>query len=473
MISTMSTMLRIAALSCGLLFPFLGQAQMLPIKPAAPATETELELAKISSVPELLKRAAEYEAQQDWRRYTYANKRILELRPYGAQVMWNTARGYALQDDKSATYDLLIKLQQQGMKYDPSTDPDFAQVRGTPAYDYIVKGLQANAGAFGSGKPGFTVQSDLELIESLAYDAKTDRFFAASIHMGTVLSVDRTGKTSEWLTANPDDGHYGVFSMAVDPKRRLLWLGTASVTLFDGYLPQEDFGQATLVAVNLDTGKRVEVHRIPFDGRPHVPAALAVAPSGEVYATDAVTPTVYQLKEGKVKVLFRSAALTGLRGIAVSDDHKHIYFSDYETGLYGADLGRSEVFKLTMEKQNLGSIEGLYLKDRILYAVQSGTYPQRIVRAVLDPANPRALQMVFPLEANKPEFISPGYGTFAGDHLYFIANSQLSLYGLDGELVEGAKAQRRVVYASPLNQALPDPPRAAPRAPAAPKPSGS
>jgi hypothetical protein len=446
-----------------------ASAQMLPLKPTAPATETELELAKVTSLPELLQRAAQYQQQKDMRRYTYAIKRIVELRPYGSQMLWELARAYALQDDKSATYDILIKLQQQGMKYDPTDDKDFDLIRGTPAYKYIVEGLQANATPFGTGKPAYTIDSDVELIESLAHDSKTGTFYAGSILSGDVLKLDAKGGATPWLKSDPEAGHYGVFSMAIDAQRRKLWLGTASVPMYSGYDPTEGFGRTALVEVNLDTGKRIASHTVPFDGKPHVPVAMAVASTGEVYFTDAVVPAIYQLKDGKVKLLFSSPALTGLRGIAVSADHKNLYFSDYETGLYGADLGKNQVYKLSMEKQNLGGIDGLYLKDNILYALQNGSYPQRIIRALIDPANPRELTLVFPLEANKPELVMPSFGVIAGDELHLIANSQISLYRPDGSIIDGQQPVKREVFVSSLKQPLPEPKKPAPRAPAAPK----
>lgn len=447
-------------------------AQMLPVKPPAAATETELELGRMSNPQEVLQRMQEYHALKDWRRYTYAVKRMTELRPYSSKLMYELARGYALQDEKAATYDTLIKLQQQGMKYDPTEDPDFEKVRKTPAYEYIVKGLQANANAFGSGKLAFTIDAqgltaanEDELIESLAFDQKTSTMYAGSIHSGTVFKVDhKTGKTTPWMVADAEDNHYGVFSMAIDSTRRRLWLGTASVSLYDGYLPQEDFGRASLVEIDLDSGKRIKTHVIPFDGKPHVPAALALAPNGDVYATDAVVPTIYQLRDGKVKALFASPALTGLRGLVVSADNKYVYFSDYETGLYGADLGRNEVFRLTSPKQNLGSIDGLYLNgSSMLIAVQNGTNPQRVMRVLLDPRDPRVIGSVAPLEANKPEFRMPSNGVLVGKDLYFIVNSQLSIYGVDGKIIPGQKAVPRQVFVASVDQPLPEAPKLPPQ----------
>lgn len=457
-----SSLLTAASLCLSLCLALPVQAQMLPVKPPAATTETEIELGKISNPLEVFKRMQEYQALKDWRRYTYAVRRLTELRPYSSKMMYELARGYALQNDKSGAYDTLIKLQQQGMKYDPSGDPDFDNIRGTPAYEYIVKGLQANGNAFGSGKPAFTLDGKIEehqLIESLAYDAKTNSFYAGSIFSGTVFKLDRDGKTTRLLQADPDDGHFGVFSMVIDSDRRRLWLGTSAVSLFDGYLPEDHFGFASIVEVDLDSGKRIKSYKIPYDGKPHVLPALAVAKSGEVYATDAVSPTIYQLRDGKVTALFSSPALTGLRGLTLSPDHKYVYFSDYETGLYGADLGKNQVFKLTAPKQNLGGIDGLYFANGMLIAIQNGTNPQRVMRVLLDPRDARVIGSVVPLEANKPEFKMPTYGVLAGKDLYFIANSQLSVYGLDGMILKGQEPAARQVFVASTDQPLPEAPK--------------
>lgn len=467
----MNALIRVAMLAIASSVMLPATAQILPIRPTAPPTDTELELAGVNSIGELMYRAEQYKEQKDWRRYSYVLKRIVELRPYGSRIMWELARAHALQGDKSATYDIMIKLQQQGMKYDPTDDADFDQIRGTPAYDHIVKGMQANANPFGSGKHAYSIDSDEELIESLAYDSKSGTFYAASIRTGNVLKLDAKGGTQVWLQAAPEEGHFGVFSMAVDSARRRLWLGTSSVPMFKDHNPAENFGRASIVEVDLDSGKRVAVHSLHFDGRAHVPVAISLASSGEVYFTDALVPVIYQLREGKITPLFTSPALTGLRGLAVSADHKNIYFSDYETGLYGADLSRNQVFKLEMDKQNLGGIDGLYLKGNILYAMQSGSYPQRVVRVVLDPSNPRELEMVFPLEANQPELTEPSFGVIAGDELHLISNSQIFSYGPDGKIIDGHTPVKARVFVSSLKQTMPDPPKAIPRAPAAPRPA--
>ena len=51
-----------------------------------------------------------------------------------------------------------------------------------------------------------------------------------------------------------------------------------------------------------------------------------------------------------------------------------------------------------------------------------------------------------PLEAGKPDMLSPTYGALKGNDFYFIANSQRDLYDATGKIMAGEKPERRRIY---------------------------
>ena len=345
-------------------------------------------------------------------------------------------------NERTGAYDTMLRLQQQGINFDPTGDAAFDKIKDTKVFKYIVEGMQTNAKPFGEGKVAFTIQSDLEQIESFVFDPTRNRFFAASAATGEIVSVDLAGKTKPFVPSGKANGLFGVHSMTVDAARDLLYVGTTSLPGFKDFDP-DTLGRGGIAQFELGSGKLRAKFALPFDGKAHVISALTVAPNGDVYAVDVSTNTVYQLSAGKLTPLFSSAEFSSLRGIAVTSDHKFLYLSDYENGLFIASLERNQVRSLVAKNQNLGGIDGVYAYKNQIIALQSGTSPTRVLRVLLG-AN--GVEQVQPLEANKAAMTVPSFGTIKGNQIYFIANSQRDLYDGSGKILPGNKPVRRQIY---------------------------
>lgn len=443
-------------------------ALTLPVQPAwaqlkpggVSQSPVEVEVNQMNDLAALMQRVEEYESKKEWRNLAFAWRRISLLRPYSTDALYQLARAYALDKNLPNSYDILVKLQKQGMRYDPDQSDDFKNIRDTSVYEYIAKNLQANARPFGKGTVAFTLKSDVELIESIGYDAKTNSFFFGSVRTGEILKSDANGNAKSWLKADPGESHWGVFSLLVDHARNRLWVGTAAQPMFNGY-DATDFGRAAILELDLDSGKRLAVHTIPYDGVGHIPVAMTQAKDGTLYISDALIRGIYRLSKGKLEPFFGSDAFTSLRGIALSADEQLLYISDYELGVHVLSIAQLRAIPMTAGDQNMGGVEGLYLHNNELMMLQTGTYPTRLQRAVLQ-NDGVTVKVSVPLEANKPEFQEPTVGVVINSDLYYITNSQLLGYGVDGKPIAGIKPQRRVIYRTPLNQPLP----AAPPTPA-------
>ena len=431
-----------AALCC---VSFSLSAQALLNAPPPLPTDTQQELLRISDLNALMQRADRYKADKDMRRYSYVMERLLQLRPYSPTFSYRLAEAYAILDQKTKAYDLLIKIQKQGLALNPDPDKDFDPIRETPAFKYIIEGLKNNATPWGEGKVAITLSNSPELLESVAYDSKRQRFFVGSVRTGEIVSVSKDGsKTSIFAAPANSPGLKSVFAMAADDKRGFLWVGTAGAPQFERH-KAADIGYAAILKFDMATGKVLEAYPLPVDGIPKNFGSIAVAGNGVVYATDAITNVVYQIRDLKLRKLFDVPGSTSLRGIAVSPDEKFLYFVDYELGLRVADLAKSEVRDLFKEEQNLGGIEGIYFYQDHLIAIQNGSIPTRVIRIKLD-TDRKSIKGVQPIEANKDLMEMPTYGTMVGDDVYFIANSQRDLYGADGKPLEGNFPQARVLY---------------------------
>ncbi len=422
-------------------------AQLLPgAEPALSATQSELKAS--TDFEFILGKAVEFRGASDWKRYSWAMERAMELRPYSFIFQFELARAYALQDDKQKAYDRLIKMQQQGFAFTTAENPDFEKIRGTEVYDYIEKNLAANVAAFGEGKVAFAVQDGPELLESIAYSKAMGRFLMGSLKTGQIVAVDQSGKSSVFIEPNDENKLQSVTALAVTPDGKTLYATTAATSTFPGATPT-DAVHAALLAFELPSGKLIKRHALPFDGQPQLPASLAIAPDGTVYIADAARPQIHRLQGEKVERLVAAPGLTSLRGLAVSADGKRLFVSDYELGLVGMVVGSEELYQLSAGQHNLSGIEGLVWHGEHLYAVQNAFPPSRLVRIVTAQAGAE-LKGIQPLEANQPAMPMPTVGVVVGDDFYFIANSQRDSYGPGGKLVDGEKAEARRIWRSSL-----------------------
>ena len=61
---------------------------------------------------------------------------------------------------------------------------------------------------------------------------------------GTVYSVESDGKLKPLLSADETNGMWGVFGLAVDAQRDVLWVASTAVPHFRGYDAATDLGKA-------------------------------------------------------------------------------------------------------------------------------------------------------------------------------------------------------------------------------------
>ncbi len=442
-----STFARVGACIAAAFWLNAANAQTVAPVAAAPVpvvlSPDELALAAITDVNEVMAKLEEYKTKNDLQRQAYAYKRLSELRPYAGGILWELARTYAMINERTGAYDSMLRLQQQGFNFDPTGDVAFDKLKDTKVFKYIVEGMRTNAKPFGDGKLAFTIQNDVEQIESLAFDPTRNRFFAASAATGEIFTVDLAGKSKLFISPSKENGLFGVYSMTVDAGRDLLYVGTTSLPSFKGF-DSTTFGQGGIAQFEMSTGKLRAKFALPFDNKARVISAMTVAPNGDVYAVEVLSNTVYQLRAAKLAPLFNSAEFSSLRGIAVTDDHKYLYLSDYEKGLFIASLERNQIRALAAKNQNLGGIDGVYAYKNQIIALQNGTSPTRVLRVLL---GAKGIEQVQPLEANKTPMSVPSFGAMKGNQIYFIANSQRDLYDGNGKILPGEKPARRQIYA--------------------------
>ncbi len=410
---------------------------------------SEADIGKISDVAVLTRLAAGYSRIGDLERLAWTYRRLSAMFPNSGDHRFALAVLYAHQGEKTKTYDVLLKMKEQGFGYDLSADKRFAKVSDTRLWNYIVENLKANLAKFGEGKVAFELPKGDTLFESLAWDPKRQQVLVGSARDGTIQLADKNGGLKSFITPDATNGLWSVYGLAVDAERDLLYVASTSSVFFRGF-KQDDYGKAGVFKFQLSSGKFLERYLLT-EGGVNTLSTITVGKSGQMFAADGVHNRIYRIEGKQLKVVVSDPNLRSIRGLAVTDDGKLLYFADYQLGLFGVHLGTGRGFAVEYNPDTLvlGGIDGLYWYDGTLIAIENGMSPQRVMRLTLSPEG-LSIVKVMPLDVANPAFELPTYGTIAGDQLYFIANSQKGLYGQFGTLKTGAEPKPVRVFSSNL-----------------------
>lgn len=408
--------------------------------------QVEKALAAIDDTESLLELAGQLRQAGDLMKETLVWKRLAGLRPHVGAFRYEMAAGYAQQDLKSEAYSALLSMQKAGFAHELEKDPRFSQVSETGAWKYIVEGFQSNRQSFGEGRVVHTLPREDLLIESIAFDSSRGRPLVGSVREGKVYVIEEDGALKVLAEADEANGMWGVFGVAVDAERGVLWVASSAVPHYKGYSAERDLGKAGIFKFELSSGKFVKSFLSPVvPGQSFVLSTITVAADGSVYALDSLNNVIYQVTEDRFRRILQAPHLAGIRALAVSGDSKSLYFNDVERGILGVDLESGKPFDVPVPADlSLVNIESMAWWNNHLIIVQNGLPPNRIMRLRLS-ADGRQIAQAHPLDANQqalPLQVGAALGKDAA--LYVIGNSQRNGYDRFGlprnrERIEGAR----------------------------------
>ncbi len=391
--------------------------------PLVAQTETAEELP--DNVPALLVKANSAYVAKDYMTYRKVLQRISSMRPNNSEYMYQLVIAHALLDEKRQAYDLMLRMQQQGLSYDFTDTENTANIRGTEVFDY-VNDLMVMAGEpIGESELAFTLPESVVFPETISWDESRQKFLIGTLDEGSILAVGEDGQVTELLKANEENGMWAVFDILVDQARNRLWVTSAAVPVFSGF-DAVDKGRSALFEFDLKTLELIRRYPVPVDGRPHILGSMALGPKGDIFIVDRVLPIIYRKSadEQKLKAVMASKDMISMRGIAIQPDGSVMYVADREMGILLVDIEGGRAGNLAVpDSLNIGGIDGLYLWDNHLIMIQNGIKPQRVMRLELDPTGTK-VTTVRPLAVAQAEFDYPSFGTLRGEDLYYFANSR-------------------------------------------------
>src|SRR5690606_4775329 len=134
-------------------------------------------------------------------------------------------------------------------------------------------------------------------------------------------------------------------------------------------------------------------------------SSVVAGKGGLVFAADGLRNQIYRLDGGKLKLMVQNPQLTSVRGLALDEQGKKLYFADHALGLFGIDLAGGRGFDLQYDAKELvlGGIDGLYWYEHALVAIEGGMSTPRIMRFSLD-SDGRKIVRAVPLDAANPAF---------------------------------------------------------------------
>jgi sugar lactone lactonase YvrE len=379
-----------------------------------------------------------------------------------AAAWWPTQQAYlegaaklaALAHDTVDAARWLGRLADLGVGEIPASDTIFRALRGAAAFDGALARLRSATAPLPRSRVRLAVADTMLHPEGVAFDARTGRWFIGSVRQRRIVAVERDGRAHDFVRARAD-GLAGVFGMAVDSRRRTLWVATTALPRMEGFTPA-DSGHVGVYGYDLDTGRLLRKAWMPRDASTtHTFGDVAVAPDGDVYVSDSQAPWIARLSRGRDSLerfvshpLFRS-----LQGMAITPDGRTMFVADYSHGLLRIDLASRSVSALGVAASaTLLGVDGLYLHRGALIGVQNGVTPTRIVRFCVD-ADAQRVVRVEPLDRNPALVDEPTLGVVVGDSLFYVATSAWDKFDDDGKRIAGARLRPATIVGLGLRDA--------------------
>ena len=381
--------------------------------------------AKPENVPALLVKTNAAYTAKDYLTFRETLESLHKLRPNNSDYMYQLVIAHALLNEKSQAYDLMLRMQRQGLAYDFMASEQTVNIQGTQVFDYVNDLLKIAGNPLGEAETVFVLPDNVVMPETIDWDESRQKFLIGTVFEGQVLAVGKDGQVSELLKAGDENGMWAIFDILVDEPRNRLWITSASTSGHLRFDPAEN-GRSALFEFDLKSLDLIRRYPVPVDGQPHILGSMVLDPDGGVYIADRTLPLIYSKPAGeeKLKLLLVLKEMVSQRGIAMQSDGRIMYVADREMGIMVVDLERQRGGLLEVpDTFNVGGIDGIYLKDNRIFVIQNGISPQRVMRLQLDPSGTK-VESVAPLAVAQPEFDLPSFGVIEGEDLYYFANSQ-------------------------------------------------
>lgn len=351
------------------------------------------------------------------------------LRPDYPRILVNLARVYTALGRTDEALGSLERLIEMGLHFDLADDPGFAALKELPDFqELIATSTKPIAPRPESDEAAFAINDVTGIIESCLVDPETLTWYFGDVRERCIWVRD-TGTGIAFLRkfTNEADALDGVFKVALSADRKTLWAATATVGAMTG--PDAEDGKRTaLVAIDFATGRVRARYPVPSDGKKHLLGDFILTANGTIYATDSMSPVVWQLAPGakELSPWTENGDFLSLQGITLSPGGHELYVADYANGIWQLNLDTAAARLLQPPTTaTFFGIDGLYQVGGKLFAIQNGVSPQRVLR--IEPSFPGPCETEV-VAINRPDMTDLSLGQVFNGRLHFVANSGWSLF---------------------------------------------
>jgi len=130
--------------------------------------------------------------------------------------------------------------------------------------------------------------------------------------------------------------------------------------------------------------------------------------------------------------LLSAGTLGSPQGMAITPDGAALIVADYSSGLWRVERTTGAARRLSAPADtSLVGVDGLATDGQVVYGLQNGVNPHRVLRLTLDAGWTR-IRAVEVMAANLPIIDEPTTGLVRNGELVFVSRSQWSDFGGDG-----------------------------------------
>ncbi len=368
----------------------------------------------VAESQQYLRDAAQLQAAGDDAGAIRALETARALNPASLYTRYNLAAAYARTGDTQRALDLLAALARARVDFGVSEDADFAALHDRPQFEALLEQLALATAPQVNSQVHYEVQRIDLVPEGIAWDAAGQKLLFGSMRTGEIFALDGSGqvtKFAELRHATP----LAAIGMTVDEKRGLLWVIGSPSFLTERQDAEAD-ALAGVFAFDVATGK--ERLRFLSDDAGYGFNDVTVAPDGDVYLSGEFL-SVLRDGTGPLRRLATSVPVYGSNGIVVTADNRHLITASYPSGIAVVRLSDGVThFLRAPDNTELYGIDGLYLYDGDLVAIQNGIKPWRLMRFALA-ADLSEITDTITIDFGNP-LITATTGAIVGDQIRFI-----------------------------------------------------
>jgi hypothetical protein len=143
--------------------------------------------------------AREAHGRKDYPGFLEWSRKLVALTPGSVGALYNLACAQALTGGGDQAIATLDRIARMGVILDAAKDPDFASLRGSPAFGTVLGKMAALLAPVGRSRVAFTLPERDLVTEGIGWDPKSGDFFVSSVHRRKVLRVSRDGRVADFV----------------------------------------------------------------------------------------------------------------------------------------------------------------------------------------------------------------------------------------------------------------------------------